>query len=86
MQNSEAKRAVDQGESLDPLSSDDLEVLNQESKGENITEGGGFNPAEGPLKTSQESDENKELIVEKKKRVSTKKKVEQSEIGDNDSV
>ena len=86
MQNSEAKRAVDQGESLDPLSSDDLEVLNQESKGENITEGGEFNPSEEPLKTNQESDENKELIVEKKKRVSPKKKVEQSENGDNDSA
>ena len=86
MQNSEAKRAVDQGESLDPLSSDDLQVLNQESKGENITEGGEFNPSEEPLKTNQESDENKELIVEKKKRVSPKKKVEQSEIGDNDSA
>ena len=86
MQNSEAKRAVDQGESLDPLSSDDLEVLNQESKGENITEGGEFNPSEEPLKTNQKSDENKELIVEKKKRVSPKKKVELSEKGDNDSA
>ena len=86
MQNSEAKRAVDQGESLDPLSSDDLEVLNQDSKGENITEGGESNPTEEPLKTNQQSDENKELIVEKKKRVSPKKKVEQSEIGDNDSA
>ena len=86
MQNSEAKRAVDQGESLDPLSSDDIEVLNQESKGENITEGGEFNPTEEPLKTNQESDENKELIVEKKKRVSPKKKVELSENGDNDSA
>ena len=84
MQNSEAKRAVDQGESLDPLSSDDLEVLNQESKGENITEGGESNPTEEPLKTNQESDENKELIVEKKKRVSPKKKVELSENGDNE--
>ena len=86
MQNSEAKRAVDQGESLDPLSSDDLEVLNQDSKDENITEGGESNPTEEPLKTNQQSDENKELIVEKKKRVSPKKKVEQSEIGDNDSA
>ena len=86
MQNSEAKRAVDQGESLDPLSSDDLEVLNQESKGENIKEGGEFNPTEEPLKTKQESDENKELIVEKKKRVSPKKKVELSKNGDNDSA
>ena len=86
MQNSEAKRAVDQGESLDPLSSDDLEVLNQDSKGENITEGGEFNTSEEPLNTNQKSDENKELIVEKKKRVSPKKKVEQSEIGDNDSA
>ena len=86
MQNSEAKRAVDQGESLDPISSDDLEVLNQESKGENITEGGESNPTEEPLKTNQESDENKELIVEKKKRVSPKKKVELSENGDNDSA
>ena len=86
MQNSEAKRAVDQGESLDPISSDDLEVLNQESKGENIIEGGESNPTEEPLKTNQESDENKELIVEKKKRVSPKKKVELSENGDNDSA
>ena len=86
MQNSEAKRAVDQGESLDPLSSDDLEVLNQESKGENITEGGELNPIAEPLKTNQESDENKELIVEKKKRVSSKKKVELSENSDNDSA
>ena len=86
MQNSEAKRAVDQGESLDPISSDDLEVLNQESKGENTTEGGESNPTEEPLKTNQESDENKELIVEKKKRVSPKKKVELSENGDNDSA
>lgn len=86
MQNSEAKRAVDQGESLDPLSSDDLEVLNQESKGENITEGRESNPTEEPLKTNQDSDENKELIVEKKKRVSPKKKVELSENGDNDSA
>ena len=86
MQNSEAKRAVDQGESLDPISSDDLEVLNQESKGENITEGGESNPTEEPLKTNQESDENKELIVEKKKRVSPKKKVELSDNGDNDSA
>ena len=86
MQNSEAKRAVDQGESLDPLSSDDLEVLNHESKGENITEGGELNPIAEPLKTNQESDENKELIVEKKKRVSPKKKVELSENGDNDSA
>ena len=75
MQNSEAKRAVDQGESLDPLSSDDLEVLNQESKGENISEGGELSPTEEPLKTNQESDKNKELVVEKKKRVSPKKKV-----------
>ena len=86
MQNSEAKRAVDQGESLDPISSDDLEVLNQESKGENIIEGGESNPTEEPLKSNQESDENKELIVEKKKRVSPKKKVELSENGDNDSA
>ena len=86
MQNSEAKRAVDQGESLDPLSSDDLEVLNQESKGENITEGRESNPTEEPLKTNQDSDENKELIVEKKKRVSPKKKVELSENDDNDSA
>lgn len=86
MQNSEAKRAVDQGESLDPLSSDDLEVLNHESKGENITEGGELNPIEEPLKTNQESDKNKELIVEKKKRVSPKKKVELSENDDNDSA
>ena len=86
MQNSEAKRAVDQGESLDPISSDDLEVLNQESKGENIIEGGESNPTEEPLKTNQESDENKELIVEKKKRVSPKKKVELSENSDNDSA
>ena len=86
MQNSEAKRAVDQGESLDPISSDDLEVLNQESKGENIIEGGESNLTEEPLKTNQESDENKELIVEKKKRVSPKKKVELSENGDNDSA
>ena len=49
---------------LDPISSDDLEVLNQESKGENITEGGESNPTEEPLKTNQESDENKELIVD----------------------
>ena len=84
MQNSEAKRAVDQGESLDPLSSDDLEVLNQESKGENITEGRESNPTEEPLKTNHDSDENKELIVEKKKRVSPKKKVELSENGDNE--
>ena len=86
MQNSEAKRAVDQGESLDPLSSDDLEVLNQESKGENITEGGELSPTEEPLKTNQESDKNKELVVEKKKRVSPKKKVELSKNDDNDSV
>ena len=86
MQNSEAKRAVDQGESLDPLSYDDLEVLNQESKGENITEGGELSPTEEPLKTNQESDKNKELVVEKKKRVSPKKKVELSENDDNDSA
>ena len=86
MQNSEAKRAVDQGESLDPLSSDDLEVLNHESKGENITEGGELSPTEEPLKTNQESDKNKELVVEKKKRVSPKKKVELSENDDNDSA
>ena len=86
MQNSEAKRAVDQGESLDPLSSDDLEVLNHESKGENITEGGELSPTEEPLKTNQASDKNKELVVEKKKRVSPKKKVELSKNDDNDSV
>ena len=86
MQNSEAKRAVDQGESLDPLSSDDLEVLNHESKGENITEGGELNPIAEPLKTNQESDKDKELIVEKKKRISPKKKVELSENDDNDSA
>ena len=86
MQNSEAKRAVDQGESLDPLWSDDHEVLNQDSKGENITEGGESNPTEEPLKTNQQSDENKELIVEKKKRVSPKKKVELSANDDNDSA
>ena len=81
MENSQAKSSVDQGESIDPVSSDDSEVLNQESKDEDVTEEPSVDSVEESTKVSASNEENKELIVEKKKRISTKKK---SDLTEND--
>ena len=81
MENSQANSSVDQGESIDPVSSDDLEVLNQESKDEDVTEEPSVDSVEESTKVSASNEENKELIVEKKKRISTKKK---SDLTEND--
>tara|TARA_B100000941_G_scaffold189622_1_gene136618 strand:+ start:537 stop:1472 length:936 start_codon:yes stop_codon:yes gene_type:complete len=83
MENSQTKSSVDQGESIDPVSSDDLEVLNQESKEEGLTEGPSDDTVEGSKEVNTSNEENKELIVEKKKRISTKKKSDPTE---NDKV
>ncbi len=74
MENSQTKSSVDQGESIDPVSSDDSEVLNQESKDEGVTEEPSVDSVEESAEVSTSNEENKELIVEKKKRISTKKK------------
>ena len=79
MENSQTKSSVDQGESIDPVSSDDLEVLNQESKEEGLTEGPSDDIVEGSKEVNTSNEENKELIVEKKKRISTKKKSDPTE-------
>ena len=79
MENSQTKSSVDQGESIDPVSSDDLEVLNQESKEEGLTEGPSDDTVEGSKEVNTTNEENKELIVEKKKRISTKKKSDPTE-------
>ena len=79
MENSQTKSSVDQGESIDPVSSDDLEVLNQESKEEGLTEGPSNDTVEGSKEVNTTNEENKELIVEKKKRISTKKKSDPTE-------
>ena len=79
MENSQIKSSVDQGESIDPVSSDDLEVLNQESKEEGLTEGPADDTVEGSKEVNTSNEENKELIVEKKKRISTKKKSDPTE-------
>ena len=79
MENSQTKSSVDQGESIDPVSSDDLEVLNQESKEEGLTEGPSDDTVEGSKEVNTSNEENKELIVEKKKRISTKKKSDPTE-------
>ena len=81
MENSQTKSSVDQGESIDPVSSDDSEVLNQESKDEGVTEEPSVDSVEESTKVSASNEENKELIVEKKKRISTKKK---SDLTEND--
>ena len=83
MENSQTKSSVDQGESIDPVSSDDLEVLNQESKEEGLTEGPSDDTVEASKEVNTSNEENKELIVEKKKRISTKKKSDPTE---NDKV
>ena len=76
MENSQVKSSIDQGESAEPFSADDLEVLNQESAQENKTEEMTVNTTEESSDINKTHDENKELIVEKKKRVTTKKKPE----------
>ena len=81
MENSQTKSSVDQGESIDPVSSDDSEVLNQESKDEGVTEEPSVDSVEESAEVSTSNEENKELIVEKKKRISTKKK---SDLTEND--
>ena len=79
MENSQAKSSIDQGESVDPVSSDDSEVLNQESKDEGVTEEPSDDSVEEAKEVKASNEENKELIVEKKKRVSTKKKSDPTE-------
>ena len=79
MENSQAKSSVDQGESIDPVSSDDLEVLNHESKDKGVPEEPSVGSVEESIEVSTSNEENKELIVEKKKRVSTKKKSDPTE-------
>ena len=79
IENSQAKSSVDQGESVDPVSSDDAEVLNQESKHEDVSEEPSDDPVEEPKEVKTSNEENKELIVEKKKRISTKKKSDPTE-------
>ena len=79
MENSQAKSSLDQGESVDPVSSDDLEVLNQESKDEGVTEEPSDDSVEESKEVKPSNEENKELIVEKKKRISTKKKSDPTE-------
>ena len=79
MENSQTKSSVDQGESIDPVSSDDSEVLNQESKDEGVTEESSDDSVEETKEVKTSNEENKELIVEKKKRVSTKKKTDPTE-------
>ena len=79
MENSQTKSSVDQGESIDPVSSDDSEVLNQESKDEGVTEEPSVDSVEESAEVSTSNEENKELIVEKKKRISTKKKSDLTE-------
>ena len=79
IENSQAKSSVDQGESVDPVSSDDSEVLNQESKDEGVTEEPSDDSVEESKEVKPSNEENKELIVEKKKRISTKKKSDPTE-------
>ena len=79
IENSQAKSSVDQGESIDPVSSDDLEVLNHESKDKGVPEEPSLDSVEESIEVSTSNEENKELIVEKKKRVSTKKKSDPTE-------
>ena len=79
MENSQTKSSVDQGESIDPVSSDDKEVLNQESKDEGVIEEPSDDSVEEPKEVNAINEENKELIVEKKKRISTKKKSDPTE-------
>ena len=79
IENSQAKSSVDQGESIDPVSSDDLEVLNHESKDKGAPEEPSVDSVEESIEVSTSNEENKELIVEKKKRVSTKKKSDPTE-------
>ena len=79
MENSQAKSSLDQGESIDPVSSDDLEVLNHESKDKGVPEEPSVDSVEESIEVSTSNEENKELIVEKKKRVSTKKKSDPTE-------
>lgn len=79
IENSQAKSSVDQGESIDPVSSDDLEVLNHESKDKGVPEEPSVDSVEESIEVSTSNEENKELIVEKKKRVSTKKKSDPTE-------
>lgn len=79
MENSQAKSSLDQGESIDPVSSDDLEVLNHESKDKGVPEEPSLDSVEESIEVSTSNEENKELIVEKKKRVSTKKKSDPTE-------
>ncbi|MEC8452972.1 MAG: 30S ribosomal protein S2, partial [Pseudomonadota bacterium] len=79
MENSQAKSSLDQGESIDPVSSDDLEVLNHESKDIGVPEEPSVDSVEESIEVSTSNEEIKELIVEKKKRVSTKKKSDPTE-------
>ena len=79
MENSQAKSSLDQGESIDPVSSDDLEVLNHESKDKGVPEEPSVDSVEESIEVSTSNEEIKELIVEKKKRVSTKKKSDPTE-------
>ena len=79
MENSQAKSSVDQGESIDPVSSDDLEVLNHESKDKGVPEEPSVDSVEESIEVKTSNEEIKELIVEKKKRISTKKKSDPTE-------
>ena len=79
MENSQAKSSLDHGESIDPVSSDDLEVLNHESKDKGVPEEPSVDSVEESIEVSTSNEEIKELIVEKKKRVSTKKKSDPTE-------
>ena len=76
MENSQTKNSIDQGESANPVSSDDLEVLSEESKDESKIEEPMIDSVELSSKDDKKNEENKELIVEKKKRKSPKKTAE----------
>ena len=76
MENSQTKNSIDQGESANPVSSDDLEVLSEESKDESKIEEPMIDSVELSSKDDKKNEENKELIVEKKKRKSPKKAAE----------
>ncbi len=76
MENSQTKNSIDQGESANPVSSDDLEVLSEESKDESKIKEPMIDSVELSSKDDKKNEENKELIVEKKKRKSPKKTAE----------
>ena len=61
------------------MSSDEPEVLNHESKDKGVPEEPSVDSVEESIEVSTSNEEIKELIVEKKKRVSTKKKSDPTE-------